>query len=557
MKKKFYFFYVVFLVLMYLLTGCSSKTTNEIMKDTEEVKYEESLNDSEVSKDLNGNSNGEQKGIKIYYKANSEKSFAYYNENEKWITLPGKEMSNSTDKIGYKEITFSGNKVAIMFNDGNDKWDSIGKRKVMYIIIGKGNFIIENHQIKKIKPLKSKYNSMYVKGEFSLNEPVKMTLVEDYTWQTTLYGKTSFIFDIYGDGTAILGDNENDGITDKDGNSINIDRNKYKVTFYEKTKTYKVEKQEIIPQVVKDFSIKVLGTNGLSIFIDNIGDKPDGIRIYKALSRDGEYKLYSEMVYTCEKWENEASGIMKLNEIGNEEGLAYYMVKSYVGDKESEASEIIELKVGKYHNPLAKLENVKVEINKDGELTVSCLYNYSDKPEGIRVYKSLNKDGKYEKVSELKFQGREGINSFNCFPEIVNEEGYAYYYVVPFIGDKEGVPTEIYELKVTPSHNPLAKLEDFSVEVNKNGYTSISWSYNYREKPEGIRIYKSLYKDGNYKIMSETKLKPDTGTMTNYLREMSLSKETGNEQGYAYYYAVPFVGDKEGVPTDIIEAKVQ
>ena len=37
----------------------------------------------------------------------------------------------------------------------------------------------------------------------------------------------------------------------------------------------------------------------------------------------------------------------------------------------------------------------------------------------------------------------------------------------------------------------------------------------------------------------------------------SLRKETGNEQGYAYYYAVPFIGDKEGVPTDIIEAKVQ
>lgn len=454
MKKKFYFFYVVFLVLMYLLTGCSSKTTNEIMKNTEEVKYEESLNDSEVSKDLNGNSNGEQKGIKIYYKTNSEKSFAYYNENEKWITLPGKEMSNSTDKIGYKEITFSGNKVAIMFNDGNDKWDSIGKRKVMYIIIGKGNFIIENHQIKKIKPLKSKYNSMYVKGEFSLNEPVKMILVEDYTWQTTLYGKTSFIFDIYGDGTAILGDNENDGITDKDGNSINIDSNKYKVTFYEKTKTYKVEKQEIIPQVVKDFSIKVLENNTLSIFIDNIIDKPDGIRVYKSLSRDGEYKLYNQTAYTGEKWENQACGFMTLNEIGNEEGLAYYIIKSYVGDKESEASEIIELKVGKYHNPLAKLDK-------------------------------------------------------------------------------------------------------FSVEVNKNGYTSISWNYNYREKPEGIRIYKSLYKDGNYEIMSETKLKPDTGTMTSYLGGMSLSKQTGNEQGYAYYYAVPFIGDKEGVPTDIIEAKVQ
>lgn len=553
MKKKFYFFYVVFLVLMYLLTGCSSKTTNEIMKDTEEVKYEESLNDSEVSKDLNGNSNGEQKGIKIYYKANSEKSFAYYNENEKWITLPGKEMSNSTDKIGYKEITFSGNKVAIMFNDGNDKWDSIGKRKVMYIIIGKGNFIIENHQIKKIKPLKSKYNSMYVKGEFSLNEPVKMTLVEDYTWQTTLYGKTSFTFDIYGVGTAILGDNENDGITDKDGNSINIDSNKYKVTFYEKTKTYKVEKQEIIPQVVKDFSIKVLENNTLSIFIDNIIDKPDGIRVYKSLSRDGEYKLYNQTAYTGEKWENQACGFMTLNEIGNEEGLAYYIIKSYVGDKESEASEIIELKVGKYHNPLAKLDNVKVDINKDGKLMISCFYNYSDKPDGIRVYKSLNRDGKYEKISELKFGGSSGIATFKTVPEIGNEEGYAYYYVVPFIGDKEGVPTEIYELKVIPYHNPLAKLEKFNIKLNESGYTIFSWQYYYEQKPNGIRVYKSLKRDGEYVKLCEIKLSNDSLAAAGGL----FRKETGNEQGYAYYYAVTFIGDKEGVPTDIIEAKVQ
>lgn len=554
MKKKFYFFYVVFLVLMYLLTGCSSKTTNEIMKDTEEVKYEESLNDSEVSKDLNGNSNGEQKGIKIYYKANSEKSFAYYNENEKWITLPGKEMSNSTDKIGYKEITFSGNKVAIMFNDGNDKWDSIGKRKVMYIIIGKGNFIIENHQIKKIKPLKSKYNSMYVKGEFSLNEPVKMTLVEDYTWQTTLYGKTSFIFDIYGDGTAILGDNENDGITDKDGNSINIDSNKYKVTFYEKTKTYKVEKQEIIPQVVKDFSIKVLENNTLSIFIDNIIDKPDGIRVYKALSRDGEYKLYSEMAYTCEKWENQAWDTMGFNEIGNEEGLAYYMVKSYVGDKESEVSEIIELKVGKYHNPLAKLENIKLGLSEGKALRISCTYEYINQPDGIRVYKALNRDGKYENINELKFGGNIGTAmAFSTVPEIGNEEGYAYYYVVPFIGDKEGVPTEIYELKVIPYHNPLAKLEKFNIKLNESGYTIFSWQYYYEQKPNGIRVYKSLKRDGEYVKLCEIKLSNDSLAAAGGL----FRKETGNEQGYAYYYAVTFIGDKEGVPTDIIEAKVQ
>lgn len=461
----------------------------------------------------------------------------------------------STDKIGYKEITFSGNKVAIMFNDGNDKWDSIGKRKVMYIIIGKGNFIIENHQIKKIKPLKSKYNSMYVKGEFSLNESVKMTLVEDYTWQTTLYGKTSFIFDIYGDGTAILGDNENDGITDKDGNFINIDRNKYKVTFYEKTKTYKVEKQEIIPQVVKDFSIKVLENNTLSIFIDNIIDKPDGIRVYKALSRDGEYKLYNQMSYTCEKWENQAWGTMVFNEIGNEEGLAYYMVKSYVGDKESAASEIIELKVGKYHNPLAKLENVKMEINTSKRLSISCFYEAINKPDGIRVYKALNRSGNYEKVSEFKFGGNIGIiGAVYGVPEVGNEEGYAYYYVVPFVGDKEGVPTDIYELKVIPYHNPLGKLGNFSVKVYENGYTNISCDYNYWIRPDGIRIYKALKKEGSYEKIEEITLSKDPQC---YILGWFMGKETGNEQGYAYYYAVPFIGDKEGVPTDIIEAKVQ
>lgn len=270
-----------------------------------------------------------------------------------------------------------------------------------------------------------------------------------------------------------------------------------------------------------------------------------------------ENKLYSEMAYTCEKWENQAWGTMVFNEIGNEEGLAYYMVKSYVGDKESEASEIIELKVGKYHNPLAKLENVKVEIDNEGRLMVSCLYTYNDKPDGIRVYKALNRDGKYEKIDELKFGNNRGIVTFKTVPEIGNEEGYAYYYVVPFIGDKEGEPSDIYVLKVIPYHNPLAKLENFSVEVNKDGYTSISWDYRYRQKPDGIRIYKSLYKDRDYKIISEEKLEKDTGISTTYVAGRLFGKETGNEQGYAYYYAVPFIGDKEGVPTDIIEAKVQ
>ena len=547
------------LVLLFLLGGCFSKVAKPLLDENVEIKYEEILdvgNESNISKSIST----KKEGIRIYYKSNFGRTNAYYAQNLMGNPFAEKEMENSENRVGYKEITIESNKVMVMFNDGNNNWDSIGKRKVLYIIVGKGDFVIENHQIKKIKPLKSKYNSMHIKGEFSSNEAVKMTLVEDYTWQTTLYGRTSFIFDIYGDGTAILGDNENDGIVDNDGTPINIDRNKYKVTFYEKTKTYKVEKQEITPQVVKDFSIKVLENNTISINIGNIVDKPDGVRVYKALSRDGEYKLYDEMAYTCEKWENQVWSTMKLNEIGNDEGLAYYMIKSYVGDKESEASEIIELKVGKYHNPLAKLENIKVTIDSMKNVQFLCTYDYEIKPTGIRVYKALKRDGVYKLESESKFPYTTLPFTLLCMTslyQIGNEEGNAYYYVVPFIGDKEGEPSEIYELKVIPYHNPLAKLENFEVKLNTNGYTSISWSYSYRQKPEGIRIYKSLYREGNYSIMNETKLKQDMGPISTIEGINMLSKETGNELGYAYYYAVPFTGNKEGVPTDILEVKIK
>lgn len=448
MKKK-YILQMLVLWLLFLTSACVSSVKNEFDKDTEEIKYEESIPETDVSRQLTNLESSNKKGIRIYYKSAFQNTYAFYKVNNNWNSLPGQKLDDSTDRAGYEEIEFSQNSVAIMFNDGNDNWDSKNKRKVLYIIIGKGDFIIENHQIKKIKPLKSKYDSMFIKGDFSNNEPVKMKLVEDNTWQITLYGRTSFIFDIYGDGSTILGDNEKDGNVEKDGNSINIDRNKYQVTFFEKTKTYKIEKQETVPQIVKDFSFKVLENNTLSIFVDNIVDKPDGVRIYKALCRDGEYKLYNEMAYTGEKWETEVFSMMSLNEMGNEDGKAYYYLKSYVGDIESDPTEIVELNVKASHNPLSKLDKFEIKYSSSGYTTFSWQYNYQKKPEGIRVYKSLSKGGEYVKLYEVKLSNNmlpEGGTSFR--KESGNENGYAYYYAVPFIGENEGIPTDIIEIKV-------------------------------------------------------------------------------------------------------------
>lgn len=92
------------------------------------------------------------------------------------------------------------------------------------------------------------YPSVNVRGTNNGWSNTAMTLVSDYTWQTTVtFGSTSnerFKFDIYGDWSLNFGDTNADGVANQSGADIAITQGAgdYTITFNDNTKAYTVTK---------------------------------------------------------------------------------------------------------------------------------------------------------------------------------------------------------------------------------------------------------------------------------------------------------------------------
>jgi len=95
--------------------------------------------------------------------------------------------------------------------------------------------------IRKIFP------SLYIRGthnSWAHDDQAEMKLITDYTWQKTISFEDAgkFKFDVYGTWNENYGDNEKDGIADRNGNNIFVDTpGKYKVTFNDSTMEYSLE----------------------------------------------------------------------------------------------------------------------------------------------------------------------------------------------------------------------------------------------------------------------------------------------------------------------------
>lgn len=125
----------------------------------------------------------------------------------------------------------------------------------IYITQGAGNYTITlNDQtgaytvIKNGGALLTNWGQVYFRGTPNSWATTGMTLVADYTWETTVTFSGSpsdrFKFDVYGDWSYNFGDNNNDGYADQTGNDIYVTQaGTYLITFNEQTLAYSITLQ--------------------------------------------------------------------------------------------------------------------------------------------------------------------------------------------------------------------------------------------------------------------------------------------------------------------------
>lgn len=92
--------------------------------------------------------------------------------------------------------------------------------------------------------LKQRYNQLFFRGEPTNWKPIPMSLNDDYSRSIdiTFNGDSDFKFDVYADWSLNFGDNNDDGIADKNGENISVGASTtYRITIDEITKAYTVE----------------------------------------------------------------------------------------------------------------------------------------------------------------------------------------------------------------------------------------------------------------------------------------------------------------------------
>ncbi len=104
--------------------------------------------------------------------------------------------------------------------------------------------------------------SLYLRGTLNQWGITPMNLVAPNVWQTVVHFEDgtneSFKFDVYGDWKLNFGDTDADGSVEEDGDNISVTQGSgyYRISFNDKTQTYRVEKVNLRGKVVLHLSIK-------------------------------------------------------------------------------------------------------------------------------------------------------------------------------------------------------------------------------------------------------------------------------------------------------------
>ncbi len=176
-----------------------------------------------------------------------------YNSSYEFVGLKGKLYKNSTLYKEYTSLSYYGNgyfnlgyltKGEYILTISEKKNNKVYKGEIKFTILENANCYSNTM---KVSFFYANFLNLYLRGTFNNWANSEMNLVDDNTWELCVnFDKdydNKFKFDVYGDWSLNYGDNNIDGIGDKDGADIIIPKGKYIIRFNDNTKNYEVIKQ--------------------------------------------------------------------------------------------------------------------------------------------------------------------------------------------------------------------------------------------------------------------------------------------------------------------------
>ena len=381
----------------------------------------------------------------------------------------------------------------------------------------------------------STYEEAYLRGSFNDWNTKEMELVGDYKWQAEvkLEANDRFKFDIHGDWSINFGENNNDGVGDRDGDDIYVSKaGTYVITFNDQTKEYKVE--------AAGFKAKIILDKG-DLPIDILGDKAT---LYKA--------YHNNEIEAVESIKEDSTGNYFVEFVGLNPDANYTFVyrtstdykTGYLSKVQIYGSEEDIVKEDKIEKTDEALEKIRVNMRIDGK-DESILNG-----EEIEIYFNGELQGKdeinYWHMGAVcaRFDGAFG--NYKVKVDAIAEDENRYVGEVSFeLNEDQGEGSKVVDLHLEQKSKYQSNYEQFYFRGTPNGWgtkemklvddytwqTSVNaaqngrfkfdvygdWSLNFGDNNEDGYIEENgsdinIYDAGTYQIKVDTKRKEYTLT---------------------------------------------
>jgi len=212
--------------------------------------------------------------------------------------------------------------------------------------------------------------------------------------------------------------------------------------------------------------------------------------IYKSLLEKGEKKQVNELpIFVFNFRDN--SGVIKQAEyfysdtsinLGN---TYYYSIEGidFLGRKTA-MSNPVKLTPKDFAVPPSPF-NIKVKVD-DNKVTVMWQQKITDDLKGFNIYRSLKKDGKYEKINKTELK----ISDTSYTDVIMNPEP-AYYYYVEAKNTKENVSKSTFVTAIVPDMHP-PEIPEGLTGKGEVGKIILNWKMGTEKRLQGYYIYRAL-----------------------------------------------------------------